>query len=254
MVSGVDPAALRVARRIARGLIRDGARAVVLTGSHARGDAHAESDIDLVVIGNSRPGDEVPPPRRVGPFLVTTAVTNASAARRAFLDPALVGANVPGWRDAVILADTGGVAVRLQRRARQWSWDAIDAACDRWVAANVAGYAEEVHKLVAALDRRDDALAAIQRSILALHLAKVAAVHHRILYGSENDMWRLAGERMGARWSSAQARALSLKGESVRVSSRAALSMYRLLAAETVHLLDRRERAVVAHACALAER
>ena len=56
----------------------------------------------------------------------------------------------------------------------------------------VTGYAEEVHKLAAALRNGNRPLAAVQRSLLA--------VHRRILYGSENRLWDLASGVMGEEW------------------------------------------------------
>ena len=253
-MSTVDAAALRVARQVSRELTRDGAIAVVLTGSHALGHTHPESDIDLIALSARRDLASLDPHeiRRSGSFLLTVSAMTPAAARAAFRDPSLVPTSVPGWRDAIILADNDSVAARIQAAASRWTWDAIAESCDEWVAEQVAGYAEEVHKLVGALRRGDDELAAVQRSILALHLAKIAAVHHRILYGSENALWRLVSERMGPAWASAQASALALDAESVTESSRAALSMYVMLARATRGVLNRQQRAVVEHACSLA--
>ena len=61
----------------------------------------------------------------------------------------------------------------------------------------MTGYAGEVHKLAAALRNGNRPLAAIQRSLLAVHLAPVLAVHRRILYGPENRLWDLVSGAMG---------------------------------------------------------
>ncbi|MDP9238915.1 MAG: nucleotidyltransferase domain-containing protein [Chloroflexota bacterium] len=249
----VNPAVMRVARAAARDLMREGARAVVLTGSHARGEAHRESDIDLVVLlprgaaSNRRPA----PIQRRASFLITIAWETEASVRCAFRDPKLVGSFVPGWRDAIALDDPEGVAARLQRAAMRWRWEDIESQLDAWVAEQIAGYAEEVQKLVAALDQRNAHAAAVQRSLLALHLAKIMSVHHRILYGSENVLWDLVAERMADAWARAQARALGEQGERFEDTCAAALELYRLAAAEAGRTLNRRQRAVVAHACVL---
>jgi hypothetical protein len=54
---------------------------------------------------------------------------------------------------------------------------------------------------------------------------------------------------MGARWASAQARALSEGGESLRESCAAALELYRLAAAAARPLMDRNQHAVTDAAC-----
>jgi predicted nucleotidyltransferase len=52
MAKGPTERALQVAQMETKELIEQGAEAVILTGSHARGDAHPESDIDLRVVGD----------------------------------------------------------------------------------------------------------------------------------------------------------------------------------------------------------
>ena len=95
----------------------------------------------------------------------------------------------------------------LIEEARAWSWGPIERRCDEWVAEQVTGYAEEVHKLVAALRNGNRPLAAVQRSLLA--------VHRRVLYGSENRLWDLVADAMGEGWSRTQSAALGLGGESL---------------------------------------
>jgi hypothetical protein len=253
-VNGVDRRVLRVARAAARDAVRDGARAVVLTGSRVRGDSHPDSDIDLIVVLDAAPSGRKWPRaiERRGGYLVTSMWETPSTARAAFREPRLVGAFVPGWRDGVILHDPDGVAARLQSRARAWSWAEIDAGCNRWVAEEITGYTEEVHKLAGGMELNRTHASAVWRSVLATRLATILAVHHRILYGSENVLWDAVGQRMGARWRRDQAAALSEGAESLAGSCAAALRLYALAAREVWDLLDRRQRAVVTQACAVA--
>ena len=236
--------------------MREGAIAVVLAGSQVRGDAHPHSDIDVIAIVRS----VVPPAQRTGalvPYrvrggtLVAIACETPASVRSAFRSPEHAPTFVPGWREAIVLADPHGIAARLKRQAERWTWDKIAPACDEHVARSVTGLAEEVHKLAGLYAAGNVTAAAAQRSILAVWLAGVMAVHHRILFGTDNELWRLAGERMGSRWRRAQSAALSLSGESLAQSCRAALALYALAAAEVRPLLSREQRAVVAAACAL---
>jgi hypothetical protein len=169
-----------------------------------------------------------------------------------FRDPRRIATHVPGWRSAVILADPSGVAARLQAEARRWTWDRVVEECDEWVAEEIVGWAEEVHKLVGALEHGTAQNAAAQRSLLALQLAGVMAVRRRILYGTENVMWDMVAEAMGEPWASSQAAALSMRGEPLEASCRAALRLYALAAAAGWPLLDRRQRGVVGQACEIA--
>jgi hypothetical protein len=224
----------------------------VLTGSHVTGTAHAHSDIDLVVLLARAPkGDWVKSAQRRG-FLVNSAWETARSVRVALRNPRLLTTFVPGWRECVILADPSGVAARLQAEARRWTWDRVADVCDAWVAEEIVGWAEEVHKLAGALEHGSAQNAAAQRSLLALQLAGVMAVRRRILYGTENVMWDRVSEAMGEPWASAQATALSMRGEPLEASCRAALRLYALAADEAWELLDRRQRAVVGNACAIA--
>jgi hypothetical protein len=252
-VAVVDAAAMRVARRVARERLTDGALAVVLTGSHVRGDAHAESDIDLVAVyrkaADGRAGS--PSVRRGGRLVVTASETVASV-RAGFRSPRLLGTYVPGWRDAVILFDPEGIARRLQAMARRWSWAPVEAACDQWVADEITGFAEEVHKLTVALERHEDAKAAVQRAMIALRMASVVAIRRRMLSGTENVLWDLAGAAMGSEWARTQAVALGARPASPAEGCRAALKLYALTADDVMPLLDREQRSVVRHAVSLA--
>ncbi len=250
-MSAVDPAAMRIARTVGRERMEAGALAVVLTGSHARGDAGAHSDIDIVALYGTMPDDDSSIMMRGG-RMVTIARTTPSRVRADFHDPARFTTYVPGWREAVILADADGVAARLQARAHRWTWESVADVADEWVAEGITGWAEEALKLRAALDAGRMVHAATQRSLLAISLAGLMAVRHRILCGTENVLWDTVCERMGEPWSSAQKRALGMRGESVVTSSEAALELYAIAVREAWPLLDRRQRAVVRHACDVA--
>ncbi|MEX2246298.1 MAG: nucleotidyltransferase domain-containing protein [Dehalococcoidia bacterium] len=250
MQPGIDPRIWSIARSVARSAMGHGALAVVLSGSHARGDAHAASDIDLIVVLAKRPSDSdrrgwLRPYRRRDGALVSLAWETARSTQASFRDPRLAPVFVPGWREAMIIADPPGVAARLQQAARRWTWESIADACDRWAAEHVTGLAEEVHKLAGTYARGQRHVAAAQRSILAVHLAAPIAVRRRILFGTDNALWDLVAERMGETWASVQARALAEGGESFDESCRAALELYALAAREVRPLLDAEQRAVV---------
>ncbi len=247
-----DGEALRIARELAATLAAIGAGAVVLLGSHARGDAHRESDIDLYALGEAagRPEYRL---ERHGGYLVSLSWRAVEREREAFRSPEEAGGAVPGWRTAVILHDPDGIAAALRREALAWRWDLLDARhCDAHVAEWLTGLAEEVHKLVVSLERGARWTAAVQRSVLALRLARLLALHHRLLYDPENRLWDLVAARQGERWARAQGAALGDAGQPFEESCAAALTLNALAAAEVRPLLDGRQCAVVAHACALA--
>jgi hypothetical protein len=242
---------LSVALQMTEELIESGARAVVLVGSHASGDAGPESDLDLLAVGPASYSWNL---QRRGGLLVSVSSSPFEGYRKAFASPEEVCTAVPGWRGAVILHDPEGLAASLVREAREWDWGPLERRCDAWVAEQITGYAEEVHKLVAALRRGNASTAAVQRSLLAVRLAPVLAVHRRILYGSENWLWDLISDAMGEEWRREQAAALGQGDETFEVTCTAALRLYELTAGEIAPLLDEMQREVVGYTLAMAGR
>lgn len=236
-----------VAARVAADLTADGARAVVLVGSVARGEARPTSDIDLVAIGTG-PADRL---LHSDGWQVSVSWRTPDEVRAHWHRPAEAGAAVPAWRTAVILVDPAGDALRLQAGAIAWDWSLIGPAADRWVAAQVTGYAEEVHRLVGQAADGSPRTTAVMRSLLAVHLATILAVHHRIFYDSENRLWDLIAGIEGPQWTVAQDRALAVVPVTAATATRAALDLYAATAERTAHLLDTEQTAVVQHALRL---
>ena len=241
--------ALSVAREVADGLAGDGAEAVVLVGSQARGDAGPESDVDVLAVGPQTYAFRL---ERRGGLLISVTSRPPEAYRRELTDPGSLCTVVPGWREAVVLHDPTGMVDSLIEEARAWTWGPMVRRCDGWVAEELCSLAEEVHKLAATLRGGRRATAAAQRSVLAVRLAGVVAGHRRILYGTENRLWELVGEAMGEGWRQAQSAALGLGDEGFEETCRAALGLYGLAADEVYPLFDARQRKVVDHALRLA--
>lgn len=248
MSSGPTKRALEVAEQETAELVDAGAQAVILTGSHARGDAHAESDLDLRVIGDGPPEAL----KRHEEFLVSISWQELDKHREDFEDPSTVGTVVPGWRTCVIVHDPDALAAQLKAEAEEWTWDRIAEKSDEWVAHEVTDYAEEVHTLIGNLDMDQLSGAAAIRSQLALHLAQVLSVHRRILYETENELWDRVAEEMGKEYAAAQELALGVKETSLKESCDATLELFGIAAAETRALLSATPKEIVAHACRLA--
>lgn len=244
----VNPGVLEIARELAAEMRTRGATAAVLMGSHVRGDAHPESDIDLTFIGREEPGRL----ERRGGHLVSITWRSVESIRGGLRNPAEVGGLIPAWRHALILLDPDGVAARLKQETDAWTWEPIAGACDRWVAEQITGWAEEVHRVVGCRKRGNVLMAGVERSVLALRLATVLAVHLRLLYDTENHLWGLVNERMGEPWTTVQSAALGTGGETFAATCEAALRLYGLAAARTQHLLDEAQYPVVRHACDIA--
>ena len=211
------------AREVAGELVVDGAEAVVLVGSHARGDAGPDSDVDLLAVGPREFSHRL---ERRGGSLVSTSSRPLHSYRAELDDPGSVCAAIPAWRDAVGLHDPEGIAASLIEEARAWAWGPLERRCDGWVAEGITSLAEEVHKLISA--------------------------HRRILYDSENDLWSLVSDAMGEEWRRTQSTALGIGREPLDETCRAALGLYGLAVEEVKGLFDGRQERVVRHALGLA--
>jgi hypothetical protein len=222
-----------VVAEICRRLVEEGAEAVVLMGSYARGDAYRESDVDIHVVGR-RPRYQL---ESIRGFLVSVSWATRRQNREAFKNPGEVGTVIAAWRNAVIIHDPTGFAKALKEEAWKWNWESLGARVDGWVAEELTGYAEEVHKLIGNLRL----------------VAPIMAVYHRILYDTENQLWDLVSTRMGAEWTRLQSIALGESCGRFEDTCRAALQLFSLAAQQVKHLLDERQCKVVARACEIAD-
>lgn len=239
---------LQVGRAVSRRLVGQGAEAVVLFGSWVREDAYKESDIDIQAIGRG-PDYRL---ERVQDFLISVSWATARQHRQAFKDPSKAGGIIPAWRNAAIICDPRGIACALKQDAQRWQWEPLSKQADRWVAEEITGWAEEVHRLIGNLQLGRRGAAAVQRSVLAIKMAPILAVHHRILYDTENQLWNLVSARMGKEWAQLQSIALGEGNQNFEDTCGAALQLYTIVAREVRHLLNRRQYQVVAHACEIA--
>ena len=233
----MDP--LAVAKEVAADLRRRGATGVALVGSHARGEAHVHSDLDVVALGRGEGGL-----RLVGGVLVSESWLPVEDLDGIWSDVALVGQNVPGWRSARPLADPDGDIAALKQRAEAWTWDQLGDAPDRWVAAEVPAYAEEIFRLIGHLTAGRALAAGVMRNVCANRMAWTLGVHHRLLYETENRLWDLVAERMGAGWLERQRAAFGI-GVGFADSCWAAADLFAMTGREVDALLSADGRAVV---------
>lgn len=235
LLARIDPVVAR--------LRADDCRAIWLAGSHATGDAGRFSDVDLGVISASgRRGFSL---EVHDGLLLSISTLSEQAMLKAFDEPAVVGAAVPGWRDAVLLFDSEGCGAALKRAAQDWRWDHIAAACDAWCAAQVVSAADDVLKLANAIERHDWGEAALRRNTLAARLPLVMSVHRRLLYGSERNLFRVVDGELGEEWARKHAAALGAKPAPLAEGFFAAWWMYQRVAEDIAPLLDDDQSAVV---------
>lgn len=226
----------------------DGRRAVVLTGSHARGDADPESDLDIRIVGE---GPSKRLLKRRGDFLISISAQTEDEHRDAMTDPSECTEVVPGWRSAIVLVDPNGAAARIKSEAESWDWSELDSdAVDEWVAEQLTSLAEEIHTLVGNLNQDIRPAAAATFSGIATDLAPVMTVRRRLLYSSEKELWDVVADEMGGRWGELQSTALGDGTFDEAVD--AAMDLFILAVDDSNDLFDARQRDVVEHARSLA--
>jgi predicted nucleotidyltransferase len=246
-IRGMEPEIRALAESVGERLVEQGAKATLLTGSHARGHARPDSDVDLFAVGDGPAGwMEIVDDRLVAVYWWT-----AEEVRRRLTDPESALLTVRGLRDAVVLQDPTGIGGELQREAREWTWEKIEREADAWVADKLVVWSEYLPKLAGAVeaDRRMDAAAL--RSQLTVKLAELLAVRRRLTKESENGFWETIAEAGGPEWRELLERALS-PGRDEAAGASAAVDLYRLLADDADGLLDERQRSVVEYALASA--
>jgi len=236
---------LRLASRLAEELDPRGRSAVLLAGSWARGDAHEASDVDLWVVGRKGHHRIL---ERDG-LMVCVKYSLAANERRELRTPARLDGAVPGWRNAKILRDPRGIAAKLKGEARRFRWPPVRRARDQFIADALAGWAEEVAKLLRALATGERETASVQRNLLADHMAFLWLLAFEQLWETENGMWEDAARRSGPAFAAAQRAALGTDGSGWRASCEGALRLYALTAQANLGLLHGDRRRVVLAVC-----
>src|SRR5829696_6583876 len=122
----------------------------LLAGSHARGDAAGYSDIDLMKFVQDLP--EMPADRYLvrfrGAYLVCVTVTTVPEKMNELKKPETAIWAVPGIRQTQVLADHCGALTALKDAADAFRWEGLLSAADTYASNEMAGLAEEVHKLL----------------------------------------------------------------------------------------------------------
>lgn len=179
--------------------------ALALTGSYPRGEATRHSDVDLLRFVETEPTRERDRYRLsvVAGRLVSLSTTTLASKRTELARPETAIWAVEGLRQARILVDRDGELGALLAQARAFVWTPdLRRAADSYASEMLAGLAEEVCKLLGALQTGDDSAAVYATLGLQQGLTRAALVAHGVLLRSENayfaESLRLDGA--GSRW------------------------------------------------------
>lgn len=175
--------------------------ALVLMGSHARGDAGPFSDVDLVRFlpddQDEKSGD--------GSFLndgrlVVVSSVVPSEVDAWFTQPEQAVTSIEGLRAARLIAGPAWQFEQLQARAIAFTWDEqMQNRARRWVRDQMAGWVEEAHKGLEGLRRHDVGRMLNARFGLSWGLAWVLTVWYGILLFGDNTFYdQVRGALSGA--------------------------------------------------------
>ncbi len=173
--------------------------AFALTGSMARGEATQYSDVDLLRFTLTLPAadyERYTLLMRDG-WLVSLSTATIATKRAELSQPAAALFAVAGLRQMLILDDPLGALSHLQDEAHAFSWRQVQAETDTHVSETVLGVAEEVYKVLGALEAHNESAAMYGTLGLVNGLTRAMAIHRRLLITSENTYFAQVQEAMG---------------------------------------------------------
>jgi predicted nucleotidyltransferase len=247
--------------RLQKELAVDGVTGLALTGSRARGDAAPESDVDLLRFVDAAPrtSRDLYELRYVEGLLVSISSNTLAAKHAEMAEPETAIWAVPGLRQARALYDREGGLSALFSAARAFDWAPLRDRARDYASCELAGCAEEVHKVLSALHRPGADSTLVYASLgLAHGLGRAFAVARELLIDTENQyldrLWESAGA--DSAWSRLHRATLGLEPGSPEPRARAVagLRLYVETRTRLAGMLRHEDLKVVEGACSRVER
>ena len=173
--------------------------AIVLIGSHARGQARPLSDVDLERYF-VRKDDKVPVggTHIIDDQLVVVSDIDPDSVDAWFMEPEEATNVVAGLRNARALIDRNDTFAAIQARARSFRWDeAMQQKADAYAGSQMVGWIEEVHKALQGLADNDVGRLVAAGFGLSWGLVDVIKVQRGVLLESENQLLEKVTESVG---------------------------------------------------------
>jgi hypothetical protein len=211
---------------------------IIFGGSYARNEATPFSDVDLACFV---PDSVKPLPKRfiyrdgrlVSIGSRTVAGTHSELAR-----PERAIFIVSGFRR--VLLDRDGSVSRFMREVETFKWEPLQKAADNYASFGMMIYAENVHKILSEIFKRNELALAFATSKLLTSLIEAVAVQRGILVKNDSTYYRQVHEGVGLDSAWTHYHRLALGVDLVQADDRpvmtrgiAALCLYR----ETIALL-----------------
>lgn len=220
---------------------------IFLTGSLARGEENAHSDIDLKVLCAFEP-DISHRYEYHNNFLVSITFLSQDKINLEFSKPEHAIWAVPGFRQAKILHDPHGLLERFKHFALEFDFSNLQHRANVWASQQLQGWAEEVHKILGGLELHD-----MERLVAPIWgivegMTRIVAVAQGIMIESENLYFKTVCTHVGleTRWTKLQRLALGFESASLEVRAYAALDLYVQTAALLESVIQTQDRPVIA--------
>ena len=227
---------------------------ITMAGSIARGEGDRYSDVDIQHYVRIVPKTKVEANslRFLDGFLVSVHTSMLEEEAASLRDPHRAIWVVPGLRQARLLLDKDGSVARLIESARNFRWSDIQPAADAMASWQLCGLAEEVYKILGALETRDESKTIYAVSNLLFDLVETLLFQRGILVPTENAYFDLAQKTAGrnSKWTRQLRLAAALdplpSGSPVYVGRGVAgMNLYRITADLLADILRPEEAAVI---------
>ncbi|GHO78470.1 hypothetical protein KSD_62410 [Ktedonobacter sp. SOSP1-85] len=235
--------------------------ALVLMGSHARGEAGPYSDIDLVRFTYKAEPSE-PESFLFQERLLVVSTVGPDEVERWFHEPQAATDTIAGVRCARALLDREGYFAQIQARAKVFVWDdAMQQRANRWASEMLVGNAEEARKGLEGLRRNDVGRLLNARFGLSWSMSRVMKVQHGILLSGDNAIYDEVAQAMDDQpeWVRLRRAAFGIEDErghalTLHEQVRAGLQLYALTARLLSPILLLEHRPLIEHTVSLIQR
>ncbi len=211
---------------------------IILGGSYARNEATPFSDVDIACFV---PDSMKPPPKRFvyrDGLLLSIGYRTVADTRSELARPERAIFIVSGFRR--VLLDKDGSVSRLMREIETFKWGPLQEAANSYASFSMMLAAEQVHKILSEIFKRDDLALSYATSKLLVWLTKAVAVQRGVLVKNDSTYYRQVQETVGLdkAWTHCHRLAAGVdlvSDDDLAVKTRGAAALY--LYRETVALL-----------------
>jgi hypothetical protein len=191
----VEPLADEFLNTLVAELDNDEIVGIILGGSYARNEATPFSDVDIACFV---PDSMKPPPKRFiyrDGRLLSIGYRTVADTRSELARPERAIFIVSGFR-RVLLEKDGSVS-RLMREIETFKWGPLQEAANSYASFGMMLAAEQVHKILSEIVKRDDLALSYAISKLLSWLTEAVAVQRGVLVRNDSNYYRQVQEAAG---------------------------------------------------------